>query len=153
MYIWPIIFYCIPKNLRYVAAHSLGHDASNVETETASKYKLRHLEKEKLTIFGNKFPILTQWSALNFLNMYFSKLDISGNNLKHYFQQLIDHLYRKEVTNINQKTERWKHLWFGSVIFKHKYGAMSPIFRTLILLNSKFKFFASALPQAATTTN
>ena len=57
-----------------------------------SKYKLQHLEKEKLKIFGKKFPRLTQWSALNFLNMYFAKLYTSCDNLQHYFQQLMNHL-------------------------------------------------------------
>ena len=37
------------------------------------------------------------------------------------------------------------------ILFKHKYDAVLPIFRTLISLNSKC--LASALPQAATTTN
>ena len=37
------------------------------------------------------------------------------------------------------------------ILFKHKYDAVLPIFRTLISLNSKFLAFA--LPQAATTTN
>ena len=37
------------------------------------------------------------------------------------------------------------------ILFKHKYDAVLPIFRTLISLNSKF--LASALPQAVTNTN
>ena len=37
------------------------------------------------------------------------------------------------------------------ILFKYKYNAVLPIFRTLISLNSKF--LASALPQAVTNTN
>ena len=71
----------------------MGHDTSNAETEKkTSKYKLQHLEKEKLKISGNKFPRLTQWSALNFLKMYFAKLYTSCDNLQHYFQQMMNRL-------------------------------------------------------------
>ena len=40
------------------------------ETETVSKYKLQHWQKQNFKIFSNKCPRLTQLSALNFLSVY-----------------------------------------------------------------------------------
>ena len=103
------------------------------------------MEKQKFKIFGNKFSRLTQWSALNLLNMYFVKLDTSCDNLQHYVQH-------KSAQSYRYKSQDWKikafEVW---ILFKHKYDAVLPIFRTVISLN--WKFLASALPQAATTTN
>ena len=43
-------------------------------------------KSKNLRFAAINFRRLTQWSALNFLDMYFAKLDTSCDNLQHYVQ-------------------------------------------------------------------